>query len=111
MKKGKKAKLSKKGKRRILVFGSASVCLILFLLITIGNVWAQIFQKYYEKNFYEDQLEELKDEEDQLKVDVEKMQDDDYVARYAREKYLYSKDGEFIIQIPDEDNNKTEEEK
>lgn len=108
MKKRSKVKLSKKSKRRMLVFGSASVCLILFLVITIGNVWAQIFQKYYEKKFYEEKLEELKEEEDQLKVDVEKMQDDDYVARYAREKYLYSKDGEFIIQIPDED---TEDEK
>ena len=103
MKKGKKMKLSKKSKRRILVFGSASVCLILFLVFTIGNLWAQIFQKYYENKFYEEQLKELKDEEEQLKVDVEKMQDDDYVARYAREKYLYSKDGEFIIQIPDDD--------
>lgn len=108
MKKRNKIKLSKKSKRRMLVFGSASVCLILFLVITIGNVWAQIFQKYYEKKFYEEKLEQLKEEEEQLKVDVEKMQDDDYVARYAREKYLYSKDGEFIIQIPDED---TEDEK
>jgi cell division protein DivIC len=108
MGKSKKGKLSKKSKRRILVFGSASIGLILFLVITIGNVWAQIFQKYYEKKFYEQQLSNLKEEEEKLKVDVEKMQDDDYVARYAREKYLYSKDGEFIIQIPDDDD---EEEK
>lgn len=108
MKKKNKTKLSKKSKRRMLVFGSASICLILFLGVTIGNVWAQIFQKYYEKNFYEEKLKELKDEEEKLKVDVEKMQDDDYVARYAREKYLYSKDGEFIIQIPDEDDSEEE---
>ena len=25
----------------------------------------------------------------------------DYIARYAREKYLYSKDGEFILKIPE----------
>ena len=28
--------------------------------------------------------------------------DKDYIARYAREKYYYSKDGEFIIKIPEE---------
>ena len=50
MKKKNRTKLSKKSKRRMLVFGSASICLILFLGVTIGNVWAQIFQKYYEKN-------------------------------------------------------------
>lgn len=111
MSKGRKKKLSKQSKRRMLVFGSLSVCLIVFLVFTIGNVWAQIFQKYYEKKFYEDKLEELHNEEDQLKVDVEKMQDDEYVARYAREKYLYSKDGEFIIQIPDEDEDQAKEEK
>lgn len=109
MNKGRKKGLSTKSKRRMLVFGSLSVCLIVFLVFTIGSVWAQIFQKYYEKKFYEDKLEELHDEEDKLKVDVEKMQDDDYVARYAREKFLYSKDGEFIIQIPEE--NHEEEEK
>ena len=38
------------------------------------------------------------------------MQDDDYVARYAREKYLYSKNGEFIIQMP-KDKNKEEQSK
>ena len=31
-----------------------------------------------------------------------KLQDPEYVAKYAREKYLYSKDGELIIKIVDE---------
>ena len=29
----------------------------------------------------------------------------EYVARYAREKYYYSKDGELIIKLPDEEEN------
>ena len=41
----------------------------------------------------------MKKKEAALKVDVEKLQDSDYIARYAREKYLYSKDGEFILNI------------
>ena len=45
--------------------------------------------------------EKLKDKEDELNNTVTKLQDPDYVARYAREKYLYSKDGEIIIRIPD----------
>ena len=49
----------------------------------------------------EKQLTELKNDEAALKVNVEKLQDPDYIARYAREKYLYSKDGEFIIRIPE----------
>ena len=44
----------------------------------------------------------LKNKEKKLKVDANKLQDPDYIARYAREKYLYSKDGEFILKIPEE---------
>ena len=39
---------------------------------------------------------------EKLESDVIKLQDPDYVAKYAREKYLYSKDGELIIKIIDE---------
>ena len=49
-------------------------------------------------------IEELTDEEKVLNSDIKKLEDPEYVARYAREKYLYSKDGELIIRIPDEDN-------
>ena len=45
---------------------------------------------------------ELYEEEEILNSDIKKLEDPDYVARYAREKYLYSKDGELIIRIPDE---------
>ena len=52
-----------------------------------------------EKKFYESELARLNEEEDYLKVESEKLQDPDYIARYAREQYLYSKDGEFNIRI------------
>ena len=50
----------------------------------------------------EKELTALKEKEEELQVDANKLQNPDYVARYAREKYLYSKDGEYILQIPDE---------
>ena len=34
--------------------------------------------------------------------EVTKLHDDDYVARYAREKYMYSLPGEFIIKITED---------
>ena len=45
----------------------------------------------------------LREKEAELKVDVEKLEDPDYIARYAREKYMYSKDGEIILRLPEED--------
>ena len=38
-------------------------------------------------------------EEEELKSEINKLQDPEYVAIYAREKYLYSKDDEIIIKI------------
>ena len=37
--------------------------------------------------------------EETLSSDIIKLQDPDYIARFAREKYLYSRNGEIIIKI------------
>ena len=42
----------------------------------------------------------MKEKEQELSIDVEKMQDPEYVGRYLREKYFYSKNDEYIIRIP-----------
>ena len=55
--------------------------------------------KHKEKEFYTQELSKLKEEEEYLNMEVEKLKDPDYVARYAREQFLYSKDGEFNIRI------------
>lgn len=72
------------------------------MTFTIGRYWVEIFDKYQEKKLLEEELLSLKEKEEELKVDANKLQNPDYVARYAREKYLYSKEGEFILQIPEE---------
>lgn len=98
-KKTTKSKLKKT--RRFLFLGIGSIIIILVTVFTIGKYWVEIFDKYREKKQLEEELSYLKEKEDELKLDADKLQDPDYVARYAREKYLYSKDGEFIIKIPE----------
>ena len=66
----------------------------------LGKTWIEIYQKYQQKDSLTAQLEKLQKEEAELKVDVERLQDPDYVARKNKKKYLYSKDGEFIIKLP-----------
>ncbi len=97
----KKSKIKKK--RRMLILGLGSIAIILIMTLTIGKYWIEIYDKYQEKKQLDKKLIALKEEEDKLKVDADKLQDPDYIARYAREKYLYSKDGEFILKIPEED--------
>lgn len=100
MAKKKKSLQKKKMQRRMFLFGGSSIVVILVTTFTIGRYWVEIFNKYQENKELEVQLAELKEEEEELRLDAEKLQDPDYIARYAREKYLYSKDGEFIIKIP-----------
>ena len=91
-----------KSRRRVLVLGFLSVMIIFVMTFTIGKYWIEIFDKYQEKKVLDEELTQLKEKEEELKVDANKLQNPDYIARYAREKYLYSKEGEYILQIPDE---------
>ena len=96
------AKKRSKKKKRILSLGLFSVAIIMFTTFTIGKYWVEIYNKYREKKDLEKEYVSLKEKEAELRVDANKLQDPDYIARYAREKYLYSKDGEFILKIPEE---------
>ncbi len=98
------AKKKNKTKRKLRFFslGLLSIITIIAITFTLGKYWIEIYEKYQQKKALEKQLIELQERELQLKVDADKLQDPDYIARYAREKYLYSKDGEFIIKIPEE---------
>lgn len=95
-----KKKQDKKSIKRLFLLGFSSVAIIVVTTITIGKYWVEIYNKYQEKRELEKELVALKDQEDELKVDASKLQDPDYIARYAREKYSYSKDGEIILRIP-----------
>ncbi len=101
MAKRKTSSVVKKTKRRLVIFGLGSLAIIILTTFTIGRYWIEIYDKYREKNELNDKLVSLKEKEAELRVDVNKLQDPDYIARYAREKYLYSKEGEFIIKIPE----------
>lgn len=97
-----KKRSRKKRVRRMLLLGFGSLAIIITMVFTIGKYWVEIYDKYKEKSELEEKLARLEAEEKTLKLDADKLKDPDYVARYAREKYLYSKDGEFIIKIPEE---------
>lgn len=108
--KKRRTRRSPKRTRRILILCTGSIVLIVVLCLAVGSCWAEIISKYQEKRDLEKQLVDLKDKEEELKADVKKMQDPDYVARYAREKYLYSKDGEYVIQLPEDKKSTKKEE-
>lgn len=93
----------KKLRRRMLFLGLTSIVIISAVSFTIGRYWVEIFEKYQEKKKLDAELVTLQEKEKELELDAKKLQDSEYIARYAREKYLYSKEGEFIIKIPEDE--------
>ncbi len=79
-----------------------SILLIITSIVFLSTIYSTV-SKYIkinneikeDKSSYKDKLSE----EENLKSEINKLQDPEYVARYAREKYLYSKDDEIIIKI------------
>jgi len=93
-------------------FGKRAKSRLFFAFILFGSVISMLSYKFFynikqindikeEKISLNNKLSELKDEEKILESDIQKLKDPSYVAKYAREKYLYSKDGELIIRLPD----------
>ena len=103
MKKCTKKKSSKKVAKRMLVFGFFSVVIISVVFISILKIVNQIVMKYNEANDLEKKMADLEEKEEDLNNEIKRLQDEEYLARYAREKYFYSKDGELIIRIPTEE--------
>ncbi len=93
----------KKLRARLILFIPCCIFVIAAVGILIGNYWVQIAEKYKEKEALQLKMLSLREKEEELKVDVEKLEDPDYVARYAREKYMYSKEGEIILRIPEDE--------
>ena len=89
--------MKKKIKSSFKMFLSASFFFILsfFILLNIYSSWQKINKIKKEK-----EIIKLKQKEEKLNSDVEKLKNPEYVARYLREKFLYSKEGEYIIRIP-----------
>ena len=95
MKKRKK----ESNKYRYLVPIFSCVILIIALISTVINDWMQVTKNRNEIKEVNIKYEGLLEEEASLNVEVAKLKDPDYIARYAREKYMYSKPGEIILRI------------
>ncbi|MDD3241247.1 MAG: septum formation initiator family protein [Bacilli bacterium] len=95
-------KVTNKNRARFFFFGITSFAILSAIIVFIGSYWIQILDKYKEKKNLDEKIITLKEKEEQLKLDVEKLEDPEYIARYAREKYMYSKNGEYIIIMPED---------
>lgn len=98
---GMKRRVKKVTKRRLTVFGTLSLLAIIYFSVTLIYHLYTIYDLNKEKNKLEKQYEVLVNKAEELQIEINKLNDPDYLARYAREKYSYSKKGEYIIKIND----------
>ena len=94
-------RISRASKRRLIIFGTISLIVIVsFCFSLIYNAYT-IYDLSMEKKRMEKLYVDLQEDAESLKKEIEKLNDDSYLANYAREHFLYSKDGEYILQIDD----------
>lgn len=96
--------MSKLQRRRLVVLGTVSLIAISMAIFTTVSSYIRITKldrHYKELSMI---LEKLKDDEVAMSSDIKKLNDPEYIAMYARENYLYSKTGEYVIKLDNEDN-------
>ena len=97
----KKKRYTIKTKSRMFIIFLFFIIIISTLIYTlIFNIY-QIISLKLKMNSLEKEKIVLIEKEKVIESDIKKLQNPEYIARYAREKYFYSKDGEIILRIKD----------
>ena len=95
----KKKKYSVKAKGRMFVVFMFFGAIIATLGFTFLRDLNKIRLLYNDKRDLSVQKSDLLEEEEAIQVDINRLSDPAYIARYAREKYFYSKEGELILRL------------
>ena len=95
----KKKRRASKSKIRAFLSIFAFIFVTGVLVYNCFDTVTKIQEMKKEKENLENQLVTLKEEKEQLETDIMKLEDPDYIAKYVREKYFYSKDGELILRL------------
>ena len=90
-------KLRKKRVKRIILVTIFCFSINAYVLYSVGTILKDVHVMKNENKELNVKLGNLKEEEEVLKSEVKKLKDPVYVAKYAREKFLYSGDDEYII--------------
>ena len=103
--KKKHKRYNAKTKGRMFIFMMIFIVTIFTLCFTLIRDLKRINDMNLELNRLKKQVVVLHDEEESIEADIKKLSDPSYVARYAREKYFYSKDGELILRMKEKKEN------
>lgn len=103
-----KKKIPVASKHRLMIFGTLSIVLMGYFWVTLISYTINIKALKEKEKELKVELGSLKNEASDLSNTIQKLKDPDYIARYARENYYYSANGEYIIKIEDKKLEETE---
>ncbi|MBU6080138.1 MULTISPECIES: FtsB family cell division protein [Allobacillus] len=101
--------MAQKSREKKLLFRRLIAFVFLFVLICGGMTTyhfqqrAQMQEKQAEYQQLNEKMTQLTNRNETLKEEVEKLSDIDYLLQIARKDYFFSKDGEIIFKLPDEE--------
>jgi len=86
---------------------TAASLLFLLMIVLIGQSYfskvGYVSEQERKQNEAQIELNEVKGEQAELKEQVERLQDEEYIANLARNELLFSKDGEIIFYFSPEE--------
>lgn len=92
-------KKTKKEKKRLFVISTVIILLIVSLISSVAGDWTKIMENKSKITSLNKKYNNLLSDEEKLVSEVTKLQDDEYILRYAKEKFMYSENGEIIIRM------------
>lgn len=94
-----RAKTSKKERKRLFLITTTIIMLLVFLVGSVYSDWQQILRNRKSEVELSIKYEQLLEDEVRLSAEITKLQDDEYLARYAKEKFMLSAKGDTIIKM------------
>lgn len=84
------------------VTGLILMCVSILLVGTMVSRCISIYKQRETLANVKKQEEKLKKEADNLQEELNLLDDEDYITHYARENWVFTKDGETMIPLPDD---------
>jgi cell division protein DivIC len=91
--------------RRLGAFAVIVVLVMGWLTLTMFDKSQALAAKENKKAEVLQALEQVQDEQEMLKSQILKLNDDEYIAKLARKEYFLSEDNEIIFAIPENEEN------
>lgn len=86
--------------RRLTVFAIAAVLILSVMTVTFVNQKKMLAEKVEEKEALLAELADVTEEQSALNRQIAKLNDDEYIAKLAREQYFLSDKNEIVFSMP-----------